>query len=133
MGRKALVKKRGWGHLKMNGFKMSLKVFMVVLVLAGIVAGVIGAVIASQALIVTGAILMSIPLILKLINDMILEEWIPAIFEGLGLAAITFLYIWTSSLGSSAAANVFIRPVLWVVVGVGIIQLLLILFVFREE
>ena len=117
----------------MNGFKMSLKVFMVVLVLAGIVAGVIGAVIANQALIVAGAILMSIPLILKLINDMILEEWIPAIFEFLGLAAITFLYIWSSSLGSSAAANVFIRPVLWVVVGVGIIQLILILFVFREE
>jgi hypothetical protein len=117
----------------MNGFKMSLKAFIIILVSAGIVAGVIGAVIANQALIAAGAILMSIPLILKIINDMILEEWILAFLEFLGLAAIAFLYIWTSLLVSSAATNVLDRPVLWVVVGVGIIQLLLFLFVFREE
>jgi hypothetical protein len=117
----------------MNGAKMTLKVFMIILVAAGIVAGVIGAVIANYALIVVGAILMSIPLILKLINDMILEEWIAAIFEGLGIAAIIFLYIWSSSLASIEATNVLDRPVLWVVAGVGIIQLLLFLFVFRTE
>jgi hypothetical protein len=117
----------------MNGFKMSLKAFMIILVSVGIVTGVIGAVIANYALIVIGAILMSVPLILKLINDMILEEFMPAIFEGLGLAAIIFLYIWSSILSSSAAANVLDRPVLWVVGGVGIIQLLLFLFVFRVE
>ena len=112
---------------------MSLKAFMIILVSAGIVAGVIGAVITNQALIAAGAILMSIPLVLKIINDMILEEWILAFFEFLGLAAIAFLYIWTSILVSSAATNVLDRPVLWVVVGVGIIQLLLFLFVFQEE
>ena len=117
----------------MNGFKISLKVFMIILVLAGIVAGVIGAVIANQALIIAGVILMTIPLILKLINDLILEEWITAIIPGLGIAGITFLYIWSSSSGISAVANALDRPVLWVVVGVGIIQLLLFLFVFRVE
>ena len=117
----------------MNGFKISLKAFMIILVLAGIVAGVIGAVIANQALIVAGAILMSIPLIIKLINDMIIGEWIPAIFGGLGIAAITFLYIWSWSLGISAVANALDRPVLWVVAGVGIIQLVLFLFAFRVE
>jgi hypothetical protein len=112
---------------------MSLKVFTIILILAGIVAGLIGAVITNYALIVAGAVLMTIPLILKLINDMILEEFIAAIFEGLGIAAITFLYIWSSILASSAAANALDRPVLWVVGGVGIIQLLLFLFVFRVE
>ena len=115
----------------MNGFKMTLKVFMIILVSAGIVTGVIGAVIANQALIVTSVILMSVPLILKVINDMILEEWLIAIIPGLGLAAIIFLYIWTPSL-SSSATNALDRPVLWVVGGVGIIQLLWIFFALRE-
>jgi len=104
---------------------------MIILVAAGIVAGVIGAVIANYALIVVGAILMSIPLILKFINDLILEEWLIAIIPGLSIAAVAFLYIWTSIL-SSAAANAIDRPVLWVVVGVGVIQLLWISLVFRE-
>jgi len=46
------------------------------------------------------------------------------------VAAIAFLYVWTSMLAESTAADVFLRPVLWVVVGVGVIQLLLILYVF---
>jgi len=117
----------------MNGLNISLKAFMIILVSAGIVAGVIGAVITNQALIVTGAILMSISLILKIINDLILEEFVPAILEIVGLGAIAFLYIWSASLSSSVAANVIDRPVLWVVVGVGIIQLLLFLFVFHAE
>ena len=117
----------------MNGAKFSLKVFMIILIAAGMVCGLIGAVIANYALIVAGAILMSVPLILKIINDMILEEWILAFFEFLGLAAIAFLYIWTSIITSSAAASVLDRPVLWVVAGVGVIQLLLFLFVFRAE
>ena len=117
----------------MNGFNILFKVFMIILVSVGIVVGVIGAVIANHALIVAGAVLMSIPLVIKLINDLILEEWILATIAGLGIAAITFLYIWSSSLGISAAANALDRPVLWVVVGVGIIQLLLFLFVFRTE
>jgi vacuolar-type H+-ATPase subunit I/STV1 len=104
---------------------------MIILIAAGIVAGVIGAVIANFALIVVGAILMSIPLILKFINDLILEEWLIAIIPGLSLVAIAFLYIWTAGL-SSAAADAIDRPVLWVVVGVGIIQLLWISLVFRE-
>jgi hypothetical protein len=112
---------------------MSLKLFMVILIAAGIIAGLIGAFLANYALIVTGAILMTIPLILKTINDMILEEWILAFFEGLGIAAIAFLYIWSSITASAAAASVADRPVLWVVVGVGAIQLLLFLFVFRTN
>jgi hypothetical protein len=123
--------KGGGVTLIMNGFKMTLKVFMIILVSAGIVTGVIGAVIANQALIVTSVILMSVPLILKVINDMILEEWLIAIIPGLGLAAIIFLYIWTPSL-SSSATNALDRPVLWVVGGVGIIQLLWIFFALRE-
>jgi ABC-type lipoprotein release transport system permease subunit len=117
----------------MDDFKFNLKVFMVILIAVGMVCGIIGAVIANYALIVIGAILMVIPLILKIINDMILEEWIPAFFEFLGLCAIAFLYIWTSMLASSTAANVIDRPVLWVVAGVGIIQLILFLFVFRTD
>lgn len=117
----------------MDDFRFTLKLFMVILIAAGIIAGLIGVFITNYALIVAGAILMSIPLILKLINDMILEEWILAIFEILGLAAITFLYIWTPIITSSAAASVIDRPVLWVVAGVGIIQLLLFLFVFRAD
>jgi hypothetical protein len=117
----------------MNGLNISLKTFMIILVLAGIVVGVIGAVIANQALIVAGAILMSVSLILKIINDLILEEFIPAILEIAGLGAIAFLYIWSTSLSSSVAASVIDRPVLWVVVGVGIIELLLFLFVFHPE
>jgi hypothetical protein len=111
---------------------MSLKLFMVILIAAGIIAGLIGAFLVNYALIVTGAVLMTIPLILKTINDMILEEWILAFFEGLGIAAIAFLYIW-SSIIASGAASVADRPVLWVVVGVGAIQLLLFLFVFRTN
>jgi hypothetical protein len=111
---------------------MSLKLFMVILIAAGIIAGLIGAFLVNYALIVTGAVLMTIPLILKTINDMILEEWILAFFEGLGIAAIAFLYIW-SSIVASAAASVADQPVLWVVVGVGAIQLLLFLFVFRTN
>jgi hypothetical protein len=122
---------RGRVTLIMNGFKMTLKVFMIIMVAAGIVTGVIGAVIANQTLIVTSVILMSIPLILKLINDLILEEWITAIIPGLGIAAIIFLYIWTPSLGSSAT-NALDRPVLWVVGGVGISQLLWIFLGLRE-
>jgi hypothetical protein len=111
---------------------MSLKLFMVILIAAGIIAGLIGAFLTNYALIVTGAVLMTIPLILKTINDMILEEWILAFFEGLGIAAIAFLYIW-SSITASAAASVADQPVLWVVVGVGAIQLLLFLLVFRTN
>ncbi|NQT31992.1 MAG: hypothetical protein HQ588_06625 [Deltaproteobacteria bacterium] len=117
----------------MNGSKLTLQAFMIILVAAGMVCGIIGAVITNFALIVIGAILMVIPLIMKIINDLILEEFIPVILEFLGLVAITFLYIWTSMLAGSAAANVFVRPVLWVVTGVGVIQLLLILFVFSRE
>jgi len=117
----------------MNEFKFTLRVFMITLIAAGIVAGVIGAVIANFALIVIGAILMAVPLILKIINDMILEEWIAVIFEFLGVVAIAFLYIWTSMLAESAAASVIDRPVLWVVAGVGAIQLLLFIFAFRTD
>jgi len=117
----------------MNGFRLSLQAFMIILVAVGMVCGIIGAVITNFALIVVGAILMSAPLIMKLINDMILEEWTPVIIEFLGLAAIAFLYVWTSMLAESTAANVFFRPVLWVVVGVGVIQLLLILYVFPRQ
>ena len=117
----------------MNGLRFTLKVFMIILISVGIVAGVIGAIIANYALIIAGAVLMTAPLILKLINDMIIEEFIPAIFEFLGIAAITFLYIWSLILASSAVANALDRPVLWVVGGVGIIQLLLFLFAFRAE
>jgi hypothetical protein len=107
---------------------------MIILIAAGIVAGLIGAFIPNYALIVTGAILMTIPLILKTINDMILEEWIIAFFEFLGIAAIAFLYIWTSILTSGgAAASAIDRPVLWVVVGVGVIQLILFIFAFRAQ
>jgi hypothetical protein len=112
---------------------MSLKLFMVILIAAGIIAGLIGAFLPNFALIVTGAILMTIPLILKTINDMILEEWIPAFFEGLGIIAIAFLYVWSSIITSGMTASVADRPVLWVVVGVGVIQLLLFLFAFRTS
>ena len=105
---------------------------MIILVSVGIVVGVTGAVIANQALIVAGAVLMCIPLVLKFINDLIIQELITATIAGLGIAAITFLYIWSLSLGSSADANALDRPVLGVVVGVGIIQLLWIFLVLRE-
>ena len=62
---------------------------------------------------------------------MILEEWLTAIFEGLGAAAIVFLYVWTPSLGIGATSALD-RPVLWVVVVVGIIQLLWISLFIRE-
>ncbi len=117
----------------MNGSKLSLKAFMIILVAVGMVCGIIGAVITNQALIVIGAILMVMPLIMKIINDMILYEWIGVILEFLGLVAITVLYIWSSMLAESTAANVLVRPVLWVVAGVGVIQLLLILYVFPRE
>jgi hypothetical protein len=117
----------------MNGSKLTLQAFMIILVAVGMVCGIIGAVIANFALIVIGAILMVIPLIMKIINDMILYEWIPVIFEFLGLVVITVLYIFTSMLAESTEASIFLRPVLWVVVGVGIIQLLLILYVFPED
>jgi hypothetical protein len=112
---------------------MSLKLFMIILIAAGIVAGLIGACLTNYALIVVGAILMAIPLIMKIINDMILEEWIIAFFEFLGLAAIAFLYIWTTMLASSTAASIATRPILWVVVGVGAIQLVLFIFAFRTS
>ena len=112
---------------------MFLRVFTIILVAAGIVAGVIGAVIANPPLIIAGAILMSVPLILKVINNMILEEWIPVIIESLGLAVITFLYVWSLSLGTRTIANALNRPVLWVVVGVGIILLLFIFPAFFRE
>jgi len=117
----------------MDEFKFTLKVFMIILIAAGIVAGIIGAVIANYALIVIGAILMTVPLILKIINDMILEEWVAAFLEFLGMAAIAFLYVWTSIITSGAAASVIDRPVLWVVAGVGVIQLILFIFVFRTD
>jgi len=117
----------------MNEFRFTLKVFMIILIAAGIVAGIIGAVIANYALIVIGAILMTVPLILKIINDMILEEWVAAFLEFLGMAAIAFLYVWTPIITSGAAASVIDRPVLWVVAGVGVIQLILFIFVFRTD
>jgi len=117
----------------MNEFRFTLKLFMIILIAAGIVAGLIGAVIANYALIVIGAILMTVPLILKIINDMILEEWVAAFLEFLGMAAIAFLYVWTSIITSGAAASVIDRPVLWVVAGVGVIQLILFIFVFRTD
>jgi vacuolar-type H+-ATPase subunit I/STV1 len=117
----------------MDEFRTFLRVLMIVLVAAGIAAGVIGAVIANPALIIVGAILMSIPLILKVINNMILEEWIAVMIESIGLAVITGLYVWSLSLASSVAANALNRPVLWVVVGVGIILLLFTFPAFRED
>ena len=114
----------------MNGFRLSLKMFMVILAVAGIICGVIGVFITNFALIVAGAILMTTPLILKLINDMILDEWLGVFFEFLGIAAIAVLYVWTSIISSEMTASVWARPVLWVVVGVGVIQLLLIFYVF---
>jgi hypothetical protein len=116
----------------MDEFKFSLKLFMIILIAAGIIAGLIGVFITNYALIVAGAILMTIPLIMKFINDMILEEYMPAIFEIIGIAAIAFLYVWTSII-SSSAASVADRPVLWVVVGVGVIQLILFIFAFRAD
>jgi hypothetical protein len=112
---------------------MTLRRFLIILIAAGIVAGLIGAFLTNYALIVTGAILMTIPLIMKMINDMILEEWIVATFEIIGIAVIAFLYIWTSIITSGAEASVIDRPVLWVVVGVGVIQLLLFIFAFRTQ
>ena len=106
---------------------------MIILIAAGIVAGLIGAFLTNYALIVTGAILMTIPLIMKMVNDMVLEEWILATFEIIGIAAIAFLYIWTSIITSGTEASVIDRPVLWVVVGVGIIQLLLFIFAFKTQ
>jgi hypothetical protein len=106
---------------------------MVILIAAGIVAGLIGAFIPNYALIVVGAILMTTPLIMKMINDMILEEWILATFEIIGIAAIAFLYVWTSILTSGGAASLIDRPVLWVVVGVGVIQLVLFIFAFKTQ
>lgn len=111
---------------------MTLRRFLIILIAAGIVAGLIGAFLTNYALIVTGAILMTIPLIMKMINDMILEEWILATFEIIGIAVIAFLYIWTSII-TSGTASVIDRPVLWVVVGVGVIQLLLFIFAFRTQ
>ena len=112
---------------------MTLRRLMIILIAAGIVAGLIGAFLTNYALIVTGAILMTIPLIMKMINDMVLEEWIQATFEIIGIAAIAFLYIWTSIITSGAEASVIDMPVLWVVVGVGIIQLLLFIFAFKTQ
>ena len=106
---------------------------MIILIAAGIVAGLIGAFIANYALIVVGAILMTVPLIMKMINDMILEEWIVAFFEFLGIAVIAFLYVWTSIITSGTAASAADRPVLWVVIGVGVIQLLLFIFAFKTQ
>jgi len=117
----------------MNGSKLTLQAFMIILVAVGMVCGIIGAVITNFALIVAGAILMTIPLIMKIINDLILEEFLSVIWEFLGVVAIAFLYVWTSMLAESLASNVFLRPVLWVAVGVGVIQLLLILYVFPER
>jgi len=117
----------------MDEFKFTLKLFMIIVIAAGIIAGLIGVFITNYALIVAGAILMTIPLILKIINDMILEEWLPAFLEFLGMAAIAFLYVWTSIMSSGAAASVADRPVLWVVVGVGVIQLILFIFAFRTD
>ena len=114
----------------MDGARLSLKAFMIILVAVGMVCGIIGAAIGNFALIVAGAILMTAPLIMKAINDMILYEWIAVIWEFLGVVAIAFLYVWTSMLAESSTAAFFLRPVLWVVVGVGVIQLLLILYVF---
>ena len=112
---------------------MTLRRLMIILIAAGIVAGLIGAFLTNYALIVTGAILMTIPLIMKMVNDMVLEEWILATFEIIGIAAIAFLYIWTSIITSGAEASVIDMPVLWVVVGVGIIQLLLFIFAFKTQ
>jgi hypothetical protein len=106
---------------------------MIILIAAGIVAGLIGAFLTNYALIVTGAILMTVPLIMKMINDMILEEWILATFEIVGIAVIAFLYVWTSIITSGGAASLIDRPVLWVVVGVGVIQLLLFIFAFKTQ
>jgi hypothetical protein len=117
----------------MDEFRFTLRLFMIILIAAGIIAGLIGAFLANYALIVTGAILMTVPLILKIINDMILEEWIPAFFEFLWLAAIAFLYIWTSIITSGMAASALDRPILWVVSGVGVVQLLLFIFAFRAQ
>ena len=117
----------------MDEFRFTLRLFMIILIIAGIIAGVIGVFLANYALIVAGAILMSVPLILKIINDMILEEWILAFFEFLGLCAIGFLYIWTSIITSGETLSVIDNPVLWVVGGVGIIQLLLFIFVFKSQ
>jgi hypothetical protein len=112
---------------------MTLRRLMIILIAAGIVAGLIGAFLANYALIVTGAILMTIPLIMKMINDMVLEEWILATFEIIGIAVIAFLYIWTSIITSGVEASVIDMPVLWVVVGVGVIQLLLFIFAFKTQ
>jgi hypothetical protein len=112
---------------------MTLRRLMIILIAAGIVAGLIGAFLTNYALIVTGAILMTIPLIMKMINDMVLEEWILATFEIIGIAVIAFLYIWTSIITSGAEASVIDMPVLWVVVGVGVIQLLLFIFAFKTQ
>jgi hypothetical protein len=112
---------------------MTLRRFLIILIAAGIVAGLIGAFLTNYALIVTGAILMTIPLIIKMINDMVLEEWILATFEIIGIAVIAFLYIWTSIITTGAEASAADRPVLWVVVGVGVIQLLLFIFAFKTQ
>ena len=116
----------------MEDSRLTLKAFMIILVAVGMVCGIIGAAIGNFALIVAGAILMTTPLIMKAINDMILYEWLAVLWEFLGVIAIAFLYVWTSMLAERTAAAFFLRPVLWVVVGVGVIQLLLILYVFPE-
>jgi hypothetical protein len=109
------------------------KVVSVVSLVIGLGSGVAGAITVNEVMMVTGAILVCTPLIIKLIDELLVGRWSEAIITCSGLTAFIFICDWSLILGISDVFVVINIPTLSLfVMGSGTIQLLWMYLVVQE-
>jgi hypothetical protein len=90
----------------------------------------IGLAIANQALIVSGAVLVCTPFLIKAIDAISVRKYSEAISFLGGIAVYIFICILFLSLGNGEVNEFLGRPAIWiVVVGAGFVQLLWVLLI----
>jgi len=106
------------------------EVLNIVTLLAGTAAALAGGIIINQALILTGAVLVCIPLTMKLIDEILVRKLVEALTKCLGITVFIAVCVWTLESGNNQLTATLNRPALWLIVfGAGFIQLLWMLLV----
>ena len=104
-----------------------------ILLSAGIGLGLAGVFIFSQALIAGAAVLIATPLIQKLVDDMLIEEWKEVIIIFFGITGFIIVGVWALSL-INEMPNAYDRFISCLsVIGAGFIQLAWMFLVTENE
>ena len=100
------------------------------ILLASLMMSFIGLAIANQALMVTGAVLVCTPFLIKSMDRLLAGKWLEAIITCLGITLYIFICVFILSSDIGKASQFLGSSVLWIVaVGAGTMQLLWMLLI----